>query len=917
MQKSKQRILLIGLMALLIVGGSLFLTVPYTLAAWWNPLDWPGYITGYAADRTAISMAAVFIEIFKFLIRIIVIPIVVPIAEMMMRIGLAQSDYLVNHSFAQLIWQQLLNVANGVYLLALFIASIAIILRINVGVYNLKKFLGGFITAVALSNLSLLLVRAMISLANLLNNIFYQLYASFKGIDAKDSLNNIMDFLIALTKQRVETLLNDNPFTTDFTSTARAITEAIILGVVIWIMVKLGLLLLERIARLFLSAITAPVVFALGLLPNFSKLTSQWWENILKWLLVLPATLGVIVLSLWAFNTAGIKNTDDATHLGKFINPVEITDQFKDHEPSSTEQQAVLGSTLLVLVGLMGLWAAGNMNKSLNLGGTLAGHVETPQKALQAGQGLYKKGADFVTGKSPIYKGLGGARRLSGAALDLATNKDTPWRAKLQKKFQGLGATIGSYPAAFKKGVGAYVKSKELESTSAANKTLSQAVEKLPPGTRKQVLQGLRADTYKAINEQTGTYGGYDATVERLLKATDIQELNTAMGVIDRFSNSNTTPMDDRGKLHDFARDVRAFSLVENYGDNLEAKVKGTDKTAKELGLTQTDIDRYHGLKESNPDSERGQLFKNLGDKTSKIGALDKIRREEDKMRFSRFDNATIDRPHYRGDHEEEGEAAGTPGRRPSGGGTELDHNALIRALSNLSKAVSDLSDKGIPIDKQNGSVFTEATKAANSREMVLALRKLAKDKGISSSSSSADVTKAIDGLEADGDTGASVVSALRDLVAKGMDVGKLADGFGKSSDGDTDSLAGLIDNLKSNTSVSIQQSANIDDGVASSYTANINEYLNREGVDLEDLEKAVGSWISNIGNKGASPATQTAIDAGIGSEKYINDVLDTFKDHFVKLRVGGDTATADNVTVGELREVLGNAAATIHRMKK
>jgi len=913
MQKSKQRILLIGLMALLIVGGSLFLTVPYTLAAWWNPLDWPGYITGYAADRTAISMAAVFIEIFKFLIRIIVIPIVVPIAEMMMRIGLAQSDYLVNHSFAQLIWQQLLNVANGVYLLALFIASIAIILRINVGVYNLKKFLGGFITAVALSNLSLLLVRAMISLANLLNNIFYQLYASFKGIDAKDSLNNIMDFLIALTKQRVETLLNDNPFTTDFTSTARAITEAIILGVVIWIMVKLGLLLLERIARLFLSAITAPVVFALGLLPNFSKLTGQWWENILKWLLVLPATLGVIVLSLWAFNTAGIKNTDDATHLGKFINPVEITDQFKDHEPSSTEQQAVLGSTLLVLVGLMGLWAAGNMNKSLNLGGTLAGHVETPQKALQAGQGLYKKGADFVTGKSPIYKGLGGARRLSGTALDLATNKDSKFGKMLPKQFQGLGTTIGSYPAAFKKGIGAYTKSKEQEAITAANKTLSQAVEKLPTGTRKQVLAGLRTDTYKAINEQTGTYGGYDATVERLLKATDIQELNTAMGVIDRFSNSNTTPMDDRGKLHDFARDVRAFSLVSNYGTNPE------DETAKKMGLTRTDVDRYNALRDahaSDPNSEKGQLFTKLTDRTSKINALDKIRREEDKMRFSRFDNTTIDRPHYRGDHEEEGEA-GTPSRRPGGGGAEFNHEELIRALSNLSKIVSDLSDKGISMGGQDAFTFANATRDANSREMVLALRKLAKDKGISSSSSSADATTAIDGLEADGDTGASVVSALRDLVSKGMNVGKLADGFGKSSDGDTDSLAGLIDNLKSNTSVSIQQSANIDDGVASSYTANINEYLNKEGVDLEDLEKAVGSWISNIGNKGASPATQTAIDAGIGSEKYINDVLDTFKDHFVKLRVGGDTATADNVTVGELREVLGNAAATIHRMKK
>ncbi|MBU1092752.1 hypothetical protein KJ836_03755, partial [Patescibacteria group bacterium] len=453
MQKPKQRILLISLFALLVVGGALFSAVPHTYADSSEPIsvatiedffygiedffygddgydtmDFYGGVLGgwawdtiteaigdeieeavaagidYLSDRAGIMLVAMFVGLFKLLVELIILPLVVPIVSMMLLLGLGMQNYLVNNAFTDNIWGLLLAVANGIYLLALFIASIAIISRINTGVYNLKKFLGGFITAVALSNLSLLMVRAMISLADLITNIFYQLYASLQVgtmtiVEARVSL---IQFLVGLVRQVIDPLGDEfwDPSIRDFTSSLKAIAQVIILCVVLWLIIKLSLVLLERIGRLFISAITAPLVFALGLLPNFSKLTSQWWENTLKWLLVLPATMGVIVLSIWAFHSAGITSANDARHLSNHINPMVIADELR----GGTPDDEVVTDALFVLVGLMGLWAAGHTNKALNLGSALAGHVETPMKAIQTGQGLARKGADLVTGKAGPVK---------------------------------------------------------------------------------------------------------------------------------------------------------------------------------------------------------------------------------------------------------------------------------------------------------------------------------------------------------------------------------------------------------------------------------------------------------------------------------------------------------------------------------
>jgi len=372
-----------------------------TESGWWASL-WHAIVN--PAETTANALTTVFLDLITFLAKNIILPIVLPIAGVLLHFGVQKPDFLLGTTDAYDLWYDVAVVANGIYLFALVVASIAIMTGMAKGAYNLKKFLGGFIAAVALGNFSLIIVKALLGLGTTLEGVVYWV-GGRTGMPIPTTIADgrikIFDYLNALTEINV-----DSALWTSGTAFKEA-TQFIILVISCWIVLKLGFVLFERVVRLFIAAITAPIIFAASLLPNFQKSASQWWESTIKWILVLPLTLVVILLGLFFFYKAGIT---DYTHLQDIttkLDPEEILTALENSSTSTTGTDA-LQDVLYIVLGLFTLWQAGMVSSSLKLGSVLGGLVETPQKAISAGQKAWKPVADVFTGKGLIGGTLAG-----------------------------------------------------------------------------------------------------------------------------------------------------------------------------------------------------------------------------------------------------------------------------------------------------------------------------------------------------------------------------------------------------------------------------------------------------------------------------------------------------------------------------
>jgi len=181
-----------------------------------------------------------------------------------------------------------------------------------------------------------------------------------------------------------------------------SIVSLIVLILIFWILLKLTLLLVERMFWLFILAIIAPIVFALSLLPTTQKFASQWWENVIKWILVFPLTIALISLSVTILRA--MPSTDT---------PQKLTAALSGFD--SLETLVVNPDILLLIAGLVVLYLAGTVNKMLKIGGSLSGLVATPGVMIATGKkawaGAYKPVADTATGKTWVGKQMGKAGR--------------------------------------------------------------------------------------------------------------------------------------------------------------------------------------------------------------------------------------------------------------------------------------------------------------------------------------------------------------------------------------------------------------------------------------------------------------------------------------------------------------------------
>ena len=348
------------------------------------------------------ALTSAIASLFAWLANIISTLLFDKLLSPILNIVKEDSNILLNHEIAQNVWTGSLAVANGLFLLALVLASVAIILRLNTGMYNLKKVLGGFIAAVILSNLSLLIVRVLVELGDNLTIAAYGLFTSIDSRLTYDIINGPDGFITALTKIKAsvgaEGVGGDEHM-------GAVLLAIIIMVLIFWILLKLTLILIERMFWIFLMAISAPIIFALSLLPTTQKLAADWWNKLIKWILVLPLVAAILSISVY-FLILTVEGPD-----GGAINPAEFVAQLT--EPRFFAELISGGKGIFLIVGLIILYQAGRANNLLGIsGGGLSGAVDTPKAMGKTAKGAVKGTvgavtkpiADTFTGKNKLGK---------------------------------------------------------------------------------------------------------------------------------------------------------------------------------------------------------------------------------------------------------------------------------------------------------------------------------------------------------------------------------------------------------------------------------------------------------------------------------------------------------------------------------
>ncbi|MDD5606040.1 MAG: hypothetical protein PHR51_01800 [Patescibacteria group bacterium] len=207
-------------------------------------------------------------------------------------------------------WNIVLGVANVLFFLALLIASILIIARYSG--YNLKKAITGLVTAAIVANISYPIAQILIfdlgdTLASTARSIFGY------------SLDDVVGFFGGTFMQSFNGALNPAvDWRISILQPVMVIVVQVILAIVLF---KLGFILVERAVRLIYTTIAAPIYFALSLFPakELQGLASQWWSEMIKWILVLPIALALISGAMKFYYTYFTSDVNVAGELMKVV----------------------------------------------------------------------------------------------------------------------------------------------------------------------------------------------------------------------------------------------------------------------------------------------------------------------------------------------------------------------------------------------------------------------------------------------------------------------------------------------------------------------------------------------------------------------------------------------------------------------
>ncbi len=578
---------------------------PFTLGfSLWNAITGIGAWIGGALAKSIASVLGLFSNILgDIAFKTFLTPF--------FKIIQSDPNILIHHSAAQAIWAASLTIANGLFLLALIIASVAIILRLNTGMYNLKKILSGFVIAVILSNLSFLIVKVLVELGDNLTTAVVSLYST---IDSRLTIDTVHNFIIALTDVRAPFFSKGAEAVPFIGTVLLAVT---IMVIMIWILVKLAIVLLERIFWIFILAIFAPLIFAMSLLPTTQKVATDWWNRLIKWILVLPFVTAIISIAVYflMLSVQIDKNTP--------INLVQFSESITD--PTTFSLLMTTGSRgLLFIVGLVILYQAGRVPNILGVGSVAGGFVDTPKKLLGQGKVAYKAIADTATGRNLPGKVLQRARGLSGGIL----NKGGEFVAnrlpknKFAQKLRGLGTQLGGAPGVYGAWQDSIKKDKDRKRKIQTNRLAQLAAETsigkmLDPDARQRLLNNRAPDIYGEIGKRTTT--GFENDRNNIEQTKSVDEYIINMGIMSKAAYAVGLSDEERQQY---------ASYMQTHQDYNKAAQTPKDKRTPEQNKLIDDYafsDEYKAAKAvKNPTDKQKQLLK----KASKLSDITQFEKE-------------------------------------------------------------------------------------------------------------------------------------------------------------------------------------------------------------------------------------------------------------------------------------------------
>lgn len=329
------------------------------------------------------------------------------------------SDYLVNSTLAdnsqgilnqeivERTFDYILTFANTLFLIALAVFAIMIILR-QTG-YTFKRAITGLVVAVALANLSRLIVLAIVEISDMLAR--WPL-ASIEGGSANVFRTLIQAFTATETSQFVDFVdrAAEAGNKGGLIELAVLILIVIVLFIGVYVLFRLAFILVERAVRLVVYLVFAPLVFALYLFPSkeLQNLASSWWSEVIKWAMVLPVVVFLMKISfdfLLMVNETMLENG--------IVYGIRLINQ---GQPEAAAANVITASFVFFIIAIALLLAAANIQKPMGIAAT-----KFTEGAANLVSGGVKAASRFAwrAGTAPVKAG---ARRIGQRTAAMAKN---------------------------------------------------------------------------------------------------------------------------------------------------------------------------------------------------------------------------------------------------------------------------------------------------------------------------------------------------------------------------------------------------------------------------------------------------------------------------------------------------------------
>lgn len=214
-----------------------------------------------------------------------------------------------NNGIAKMVLDNINEIVAGIFLLAILFFSFQLITRM--GDANLKKTLTLVITSFVLAMFA---PRIAIMLINL-------------GTDLTDSMLGGLGGSFAFIKEALgqyQGLVAYNLASTEGPAELAGLIIAVLFQVVtIATLIKLLLMLAERIIRLIYLTIISPFYFAVGILPNkeLQGYRSQWWSELIRWIVALPFAAVILQISTSLLSQLNQTNANQPGSISEVLIP--------------------------------------------------------------------------------------------------------------------------------------------------------------------------------------------------------------------------------------------------------------------------------------------------------------------------------------------------------------------------------------------------------------------------------------------------------------------------------------------------------------------------------------------------------------------------------------------------------------------